>query len=354
MSAALLVAGVVLVIVNDVGSAVATLAGAPPLEFALLLGVAAVGAAALHPSMRALTEPWDPAAAPAQPSLDWAEVLSLVTVTLLVIAVVLAPLPLDLLLPPRAPPTAVLAIALVAVALPIFAYIAEQTLSATAQVRRYRRLLAETMRAKEHERQQIAADLHDGTIQRLAAMGFTAERVRRRLARGAVDDADRLVGELAGELEREVAELRGVAVQLRPPVLEALGLAQALREHVDSFQQRTGIRCELDLGPDLDLDLERETILYWAVQELLLNVAKHARARHAWIRLDVAGGTAWLSIRDDGAGFDPEALGDLLGQRQFGLTGTRDRVEMVSGTLRIDSQPGQGTTVSISLPPPPS
>jgi signal transduction histidine kinase len=358
VSATLVMACVALVLLDDLGSRLAILAGTPTVGVGSLLGVATIGAAALHPSMRTLTRP--PHQSPAQPrphrigridGAGMAERLTLLTVALLVGITVLAPLLVHWLVSPLRPPTAVLATGLVAVALPWLAYLAGQALATVAHGRRYRRLLTETIRAKEHERLQVAAELHDGPIQRLTAMGFTAERARSRIAKRNLDDAERLLEQLTGELEHEVAELRRVIVQLRPSILAELGLVQALRDHVHGFQRRTGIRFDLDIDPQVRLDAQRETILYWAAQELLLNVTKHARARHVRIGLDLHDGTAHLNIRDDGHGFNPETLRDLHDQRHFGLAGTRDRVEMAGGTLRIDSHPGQGTAITISLPP---
>jgi signal transduction histidine kinase len=332
----LITVAVAVALLDDAVSTVSTLLHGPPVGVGMLLGTAAIGAAALHPSMRELTAPASVRAR-----------LGLVPVGLLVAAVAATPL----LLSPFALPTSVPAIGLVLVALAVFAQIAAQTASRAGQARRYRRLLAETVRAKEHERLQVAADLHDGTIQRLAATALTAEVARRRLAHGDQDAGGRLLAEVVGDLEREVAELRSVAVRLRPPVLEELGLAMALRDDIRDFERRTGIRCRLDISPDVGVDPGHELILYRVVQELLVNVAKHARARNAWIRLAVEDGTAHLSIGDDGDGFDPATLRDLIDRRQFGLAGARDRVDMVSGSLRIDSRPGEGTAILVSLPP---
>jgi len=277
--------------------------------------------------------------------------LGLVRIGLLVASVVFTPL-LTPFGPPWQPlPTAILSFGTIVLALLVFARVAGLTLSMRAQVQRYEGLLGKVVRAKEQERLQVAADLHDGAIQRLASMGLTAELVRRRLERGNHDSAGRLLEQLTDELGEEVADLRRVVFELRPPVVEEMGLVRALRAYVADFQERTGVRCTLDADPDTALDQARETTLYRVVQEVLTNVAKHAKARRVWIWLTVAAGAVELTIHDDGVGFDTSTLSELVDQSHFGLAGIRERVDLVGGHFRITSHPRKGTTVTVSLPP---
>jgi signal transduction histidine kinase len=339
---ALLVVGVGLMLVDDAVSTAMLVGAAEQLQVAWLLSYALGGAAALHPSMRALTEP-----APVQPRR-----LSLARVALLVVIAVVIPMLVDPLIPPLSPlPTSFLWTGVSLLALLVFARLGGLSLAMNAQVRGYEELLDRTVRAKEQERLQIAADLHDGTIQRLAAMGITAELVRRRLAKGDQEGAGTLLERLGAELGDEVADLRRVLAELRPALLEAMGLASALRAYVDDFERRTGIRCFLRLDAGARLDQARETILYRVVQEMLTNIAKHARARQVWIRLDVVAGATELSIRDDGVGFDATNLETLVDQGHYGLAGARERVELAGGAFRVSSRPGRGTTIMVSLPP---
>jgi signal transduction histidine kinase len=341
-SLVLLLTGVALQLVDDTVSA-ALMSDSAVSSVARLLSYSFLGAAALHPSMRALTEP----APPRAPHL------SVVRVALLVVAAVLTPLIVLSVASARHPTLAggLLAVAVV-LAILVFARIWGLSAAISAQSSRYQRLLDENVRAREDERLQIAADLHDGPIQRLTSMGLTAELARRRLAKGNKTGTARLLEQLTGDLGDEVMSLRRVMVELRPPVLEEWGLSEALHAYVADFERRTGIKCLIRARTGERFDHSRETILYRVTQEALTNVAKHARADHVWIALSATGGTVGLVIRDDGDGFDPATLDVLVDEGHFGLAGIRQRVEVAGGTFKVSSEPGKGTTIVVSLPPP--
>jgi signal transduction histidine kinase len=342
-SLALLLTGIALLLFDDTLSAALAFDEIRPMDVARLLSYGFLGAAALHPSMRELTEP----APRRRPQISMARV------ALLVVAAVLTPLIVLSVASVRHPSIAA-ALLGVAVVLAILVFVRIWGLSSaiTAQAGRYQRLLDENVRAREDERLQIAADLHDGPIQRLTSMGLTAELARRRLAGGNDTGAARLLEQLTDELGEEVMSLRRVMVELRPPVLEEWGLAEALRAFAAAFQRRTGIDVHLRALTRERFDHSRETILYRVTQEALTNVAKHARASNVWIVLSATAGTVDLVIRDDGDGFDPATLGVLVGQGHFGLAGIRQRVELAGGTCEVSSQPGNGTTITVNLPPP--
>lgn len=342
MPVTLVVVGVSLMFLDDVVSAVTMLAGRGPVKVAWLLSYGLGGSAAIHPSMRVLTEPVS-----IRPPR-----LGLLRVGLLVASVVFTPLVLTPFAPPGHPlSTTILALGTIVLATLVFARVAGLTLSMRAQVQRYEGLLEKVVHAKEQERLQVAADLHDGAIQRLASMGLTAELVRRRLERGDGGSAGKLLEQLTDELGEEVDELRRVVFELRPPVVEEMGLVRALQAYAAEFHERAGIRCALDADPDLTLDPARETTLYRVVQEVLTNVAKHAKARSVHIMLRFVADAAELTIHDDGVGFDASTLSELVDQSHFGLAGIRERVDLVGGHFRITSRPRKGTTVSVSLPP---
>jgi signal transduction histidine kinase len=138
---------------------------------------------------------------------------------------------------------------------------------------------------------------------------------------------------------------------LRPPVLDNRGLAEALDEHVQRFEQEHRVAVDVDLEFEGRLPPELETILYRIVQESLNNVAKHARAKQVTVTVDrVEDGTVRLRIGDDGVGFDASDAGRLLREGHFGLAGMRERASLVGGAVEVHSQPGQGTTVEARLP----
>jgi signal transduction histidine kinase len=209
-----------------------------------------------------------------------------------------------------------------------------------------RRLLERTVEATEDERRRIAAELHDGPIQHLAAIVFRLEALRASLERGDIPvEAVPTLAATQDELRDEVVDLRTMITQLRPPVLDQLGLEDALHDHLDIVRQDSGldVTIRIDLAERLDADLE--TVLYRVAQEALTNIVKHARAAHVWVSLSEAGNAVTLEIRDDGVGFRPEEAPTLVQDGHLGLIAMRERVETVGGTWELQSAPGEGTVV---------
>jgi signal transduction histidine kinase len=211
-------------------------------------------------------------------------------------------------------------------------------------------LLDRTMRGAEEERTRIAAELHDGPIQRLTAVGYQLEEASFTLNNGNPQYVDDLLNAAQRHLYSEITELRGLMATLRPPVLDELGLGLALADQLDSFERRTGIMCFLDSAREARLEPEIETVLYRVAQEALINVAKHSRAHHVWVYLRSDDDRADMQVRDDGIGFDPNSANGLAGRGHFGLAGMRERVEMAGGRYRLLSSPGGGTAINVRLP----
>jgi len=211
-----------------------------------------------------------------------------------------------------------------------------------------RRLLDRTLRAAEEERTRLAAELHDGPVQRLARLGYGLERVRTRQNQGDVKGSQELLAEIQGSVFDEVKELRGMMSRLRPPVLDQRGLEDALRDRAESIQEDTGVQCTVQGRLDGRLTPTLETVLYRVSQEALQNVVKHSRAKHARVVLARNNGSVVLEIQDDGVGFQPSRSNS--GGEHFGMLAMRERVEMIGGTWEVDSMPGQGTRVRVVLP----
>lgn len=206
--------------------------------------------------------------------------------------------------------------------------------------------------ATEQERGRIAADLHDGPIQRLSGVSIAMELVRSRLERRELTAGRRLLDKLAGQLGDEIRALRRFMLDLSPPELDRSGLHAALRHCAAEFHRSTGIDCRIAADHAPRLDPTRETVVYRVVQEALNNVAKHADAQHAAVRLAQDGETARLEVHDDGVGFMAAPAENLLDRRHFGLVGMRQRVAMAGGVFKIRSTPGHGTVVTVHLPLP--
>jgi signal transduction histidine kinase len=211
-------------------------------------------------------------------------------------------------------------------------------------------LLDRTMEGAEQERTRIAAELHDGPIQRLTALGYQLEQAALTLRRGDEPRARLLLGTAQRGLRSEVDKLRGLMTTLRPPVLDERGLALALADELDSFERRTGVVCTLQSHHDARLDPEIETVLYRVVQEALSNVAKHAGAHHVWVYLRTDDDEVDMQVRDDGVGFESDRADGMVDNGHFGLAGMRHRVEMAAGSYHLLSAPGSGTAILVQVP----
>jgi signal transduction histidine kinase len=198
-------------------------------------------------------------------------------------------------------------------------------------------LLRKLIAAQEDERKRIARELHDETSQTLAALGMAVDL-------GRMDEVRRLA-------ERMHEELHRLIVDLRPSVLDDLGLAAAIQWFAERHLAARGVavRCEI---AELEgrLSPEVETALFRAVQEAIVNITRHAQAETVLIQLS-ADQAVMVEIEDDGVGFDPDGIAAEPGSlRGIGLLGMRERLEIVGGALHIDSEPGGGTHVVMTVP----
>jgi PAS domain S-box-containing protein len=209
-------------------------------------------------------------------------------------------------------------------------------------------LLTRLVLAQEDERRRIARDLHDQLGQQLTALRLTleilkAQSVGRTELRVQVETLEALALQLDEDVAFRVWELR-------PTVLEDLGLQAALTNYVRHWSKHFGIPAQLHTGQSTDerLTSEAETVMYRLAQEALNNVAKHARAEHVDVVLERTSDHMSLIIEDNGVGFDAsnaETIGEGLG-----LLGMRERAVLVGANLQIESTPGRGTTVILRAP----
>jgi len=213
-----------------------------------------------------------------------------------------------------------------------------------------RRLLDEMFRTDEEDRRRVANELHDGPLHCLAIMGVTLERVRLRLDEGDPTSARSLLEGVQSDLSESIQDLRALMRGLRPPALDERGLDAAITDHADAMMEDGGVRYEFSSTIDHRLDPAVEGVLYRVAQEAVTNVARHARAEHAWISLEQRNGNVCFEVRDDGQGFDPLTADAMTRDGRFGLMTMRERVEMLGGSLQIDSSPGRGTRLRATLP----
>jgi PAS domain S-box-containing protein len=198
----------------------------------------------------------------------------------------------------------------------------------------------------EDEIKRIAHALHDEAGQLLASVHIGLAEVARDLP---FHTAERLAN-VRGLLDKIEEQLRHLSHELRPTILDDLGLKPALEFLADGVWRRTGLKVVVDGSPGGRLPTPIETALYRIVQEALTNVTKHARATRVSIALERSDGLLRCAIHDDGAGFDVAAVLARRGSRGLGLTGIRERLHAINGTLDIVATPRGGTRLAISVP----
>jgi two-component system nitrate/nitrite sensor histidine kinase NarX len=206
-------------------------------------------------------------------------------------------------------------------------------------------------RAVADERRVIAGELHDGVAQTLAYLNLQVARVQVLLDGGATDGASRELAEVRGVIQDAYSEVRHLLADFRAtPVGDPGAFAAALRAQTEAFTRRTGIA--VDLAGDAHLaalSVGQQAEMFRIIQEALANVRKHAGASTVRIVCEGGDGRCVVRVTDDGVGFDP-ALVEDTGGLHVGTSIIRERAAKLRGRLTIDSQPGRGTTVSVSVP----
>ncbi len=211
-------------------------------------------------------------------------------------------------------------------------------------------LARQVVQAQEEERHRVSRELHDEAGQALTALKISLQLIRddlpARLTRVA-----RELDDVIGLVDATRESLRALAHGLRPPALDALGIAATIEDHCRAFAQRTGLSIAFRADGDADrlpLHESASISLYRFVQEALTNAARHAAATRVTVSLGQADGWVTLSVADDGVGFAPGRAGDVGGG--LGLVGMRERLELLGGGLVVESMPGAGARLEARLP----
>jgi len=206
------------------------------------------------------------------------------------------------------------------------------------------------LQAREEERKRISRELHDDITQTLVGINVQLETLARdaavtpRVLRQKIARTQRLV-------EKSVNVVHQFAVELRPTSLDDLGLIVTLHSYLNDFMKRTGIRVHFTTFAGVErLDSDQRTALYRITQEALANVSQHANASHVKVNIRKIGDAVHMEICDNGKSFDLERALNATKNKRLGLLGMRERVEMIGGTFKIESAPGQGTTVHAQIP----
>lgn len=203
------------------------------------------------------------------------------------------------------------------------------------------------LQTQEEERSRIAREIHDELGQLLTALNMDV--------RGLISSAGPLtevqltmVDRIILALEETLSSVQRISSELRPAILDDFGLLAAVESYVRTFEERTGIECELSLPQSLPaIGAEAETAIYRIVQESMTNIARHSDATRAEVRVRERGDALYVNVRDDGRGASPE---DIRSSASIGLVGMRERAHRVGATIEVEGIAGQGTIVSLRLP----
>ncbi len=208
-----------------------------------------------------------------------------------------------------------------------------------------RRLAAHLISVREEERAHIAREIHDELGQVLTGIKMEVGWLAKRLKEPSLLEKTESMAKL---IDSTVQTVRKIATGLRPEMLDDMGLVAAVAWQAKDFQKRTGIRCRTKLPPEsTKTDLEISTAVFRIFQEILTNVARHARATRVDIDLSVSDEAVSLEVLDNGVGIPSS---DLHGRRSLGLLGMQERALLFGGEVVISGNPGQGTRVQVRIP----
>jgi len=217
--------------------------------------------------------------------------------------------------------------------------------------RQLRELALRNQTAREEERISVAREIHDELGQALTLFRIDLTWIQTRLGKGlperSLEPVVRKIEQMKRMIDGTLQTVRRITTNLRPPVLDELGLKAAIEWQAASFSRRVGIRCEVEAESiECSCD-ETATALFRIFQEILTNVARHAQASRVRVRFCIEDSRLILAVSDNGRGFKP-AIGDK--PSGFGILGMGERAEALGGSVQITSPNGQGTTVTVSLP----
>jgi len=201
--------------------------------------------------------------------------------------------------------------------------------------------------AREEERSRLAREIHDELGQDLTGLKMDLAWLQKHTGPKQTDLLQKFKA-MSDLVDTTIQSVRRIATELRPGILDDLGLLAAMEWQLQEFEKRTGIRCRFTSSLEqVALDADGTTVLFRILQETLTNVARHACATQVEVSLDQDQDTVSLRVQDNGRGI---AKSEVDGSKSYGLLGMRERVRLRSGDFTIQGTPGQGTTVVIRLP----
>jgi signal transduction histidine kinase len=213
-----------------------------------------------------------------------------------------------------------------------------------------RQLSRQILSAQEEERKRISRELHDVIAQTLTGINVRLAALKKEAGLN-TKDFERNIVRTQRLVEKSVNVVHQFARELRPAVLDDLGLIPALHAYMKGFTTRTGVRTHLTAFAGVEqLDTARRTVLFRVAQEALTNVGRHAKASHAGVSIQKLPGCICMKINDDGKSFRVQPALQGEGGKRLGLLGMRERLEMVGGHFDVESIPGKGTTIMARVP----
>lgn len=213
---------------------------------------------------------------------------------------------------------------------------------------RHRRLLRRFMVLQEDERREVARELHEGAGQMLTSLLFGIKMLEGSMT---LDEVNRLLPELKSQVWETLETLRQISVNLRPSLLEDLGLVSTLRSYARDYGVRQQVEVFFSVqGDEVRLDPMSEITIFRIAQEALLNAGKYSRASQVTVAMAFAADELRIRIEDNGVGMDPQLLEAGSQGGPVGIWGMQERAAFLGGSCRIETAPGRGVSILLSLP----
>lgn len=208
---------------------------------------------------------------------------------------------------------------------------------------------AEIFKAQENERRNISLELHDDVIQKLIGIANTADNQASRINPENIPEARRSLESIRDMVFETSEGLRKMSVNLRPSVLDTMGLVPALIWLVNHFRKESSINARISVtGMERKLGADSEVMIFRIVQEALANIKRHSKASSVLVSIEFSAERTKLVIQDNGCGFTiPEALSSLATDNKLGILGMKERAKLLNGVMDISSELGAGTTITI-------
>ncbi len=219
-----------------------------------------------------------------------------------------------------------------------------------SEIQKTQEMALSIIRAQEEERKRVAREIHDGPAQSMANIVMRAEFCLKLLDMHPEKVRDELIA-LQLLVRSSLTDVRKIIFDLRPMVLDDLGLEPAIKRYLSNYNEQYGLQIKyLFFGRQRRLNSTVEVALFRIIQEMVTNIRKHAQAKNAVVKIELLRKKINIHVKDDGIGFElDKAINDKDGEG-YGLIGMRERIQLLEGEMNILTAPGQGTSISVSVP----